>query len=238
MIWKIGLLASIAFVLLSACARSGGSEEVGEYAVAMEGWWLEVAGGDFPSVLAPSLSVDRDRVFDSAFGREKPLPEADPPSSIAEVHRLIETTLFAMARAEGEVVRQGIYAGIAAGFCNPSRTAFGFSIVSINAEALQSWRGTGDGCRGGRRWAGNLGDDLERSADVFRDYQWSCGSDRSDLEDYRVFTSDLSNACRNLDSWRQSFNAAVKVWSRDLSRLCGNDLSFIPSVEQALDACR
>lgn len=245
--WKVSLIIGTALVL--AACRPGGSPDARDYAKAMETWWLEVTGGERPSSLGASLSVDWNRVLEDPYAGDfgdKPLPVVEPPTEIDNLHYLLVTSVFALARAEAAAEREGFYAGLAAGFCNPRAVAGEFLLhAPSRAELLQSWRYSGEECRGGDRWSGNRDANDQFSGDLFRDYQWFCSSgslDAFNAENLRwkfgVLTFDWEHACADREAWRRAFDLATSLWSRQLIELCGKEPGLLPRVWDAVEACR
>ncbi len=234
-------VATIALVTTTGCwleaDDAAGSDEdrseLRDYAAAMRVWWLEVSGGESPS-LVRSYSLDFSRIReDPALGHfgSNPLPSVEPPLSIEALHYLLVTTVYSSVRAEGEADLRGYFAGVAAAFCDPrDAEEGGGDYLWRHAAPLQIWRWSGAPCHEGERWASSHARE--------RDFKRGCGN-YDQLEEIGVSSTELEDACRNAAGWTHAFDLATRAWSAELVRLCGGQLEVwrIPDPADALAAC-
>lgn len=243
----IALITIIALVATTGCWLEsddpGGSDEerteLRDYAAAMRVWWLEVGGGELPS-LVPSLYIDHPRVLkDPRAGQfgEEPLPAVEPPGSMHVLHDLLVDTVIALAVADADAELQGFYAGVAAAFCDPRDVggAYGSELLWWDVAPLQIWRWGGDPCRAPERWAGGS----PKTGDPWRDFQWGCltGDLFGGLDEFGVSDQDLEDACVNAWRWGSAFDSAAHVWSAELIRLCGGQAVLLADPADALATC-
>ena len=245
----VALITVIALVATTGCwlesDDAGGSDEdrseLREYAAAMEVWWLEVNGRWSSGEVSrdvPSNAVDHQRVREdpaAGYYGDNPLPSIEPPYSMDVLHKLLVSTVIALAVADADAEAQGFYAGVAAAFCDPRDLGgiYGSGLLWWDVAPLQIWRWGGDPCPA--RWAG----ESPKTGDPSRDFQWGCPTSDlfGGLGGFGVSDLELEDACVNAWRWSNAFDSAARVWSAELIRLCGGQAVFLPDPADALAAC-
>jgi hypothetical protein len=242
---KAAFLAVATFCVLVSAACGGSNKptasnpttEMQQYAKAMESWWSEASNGQSGEALVVPDGLDANRIQEADSLASTALPKVDAPSSIAAEHDLLVTALFGWDHAEGQAEEAGLYAGLAAAFCNPRSSGIEWIPDWRAVEALQSWRDSKEPCRDVDRWAGNWvpGRAAAPKPD-YTHYQWGCGNDPAD---FQVYGSDVEAACKNSELWRRALQSAAQVWTEKLTSLCVSKLpTLYPSVSDALTSCR